>query len=200
MFTGVITATARIIAINAATENHIITIDYDAGDMHKGESIAIDGICMSVAGHNEQGVIFLLNNAAFERANFTVNKLVNIERAIDSINEERGHFITGKIDQLAVVKYSKIEKNTIELTIGGVNKDHLQQLFPKCAIAINGVSLTIANISDNTLAIKISPRVITKTNLKLLRPEDTIHVEYYIVAKNVNKDTVYNLHHTSSVN
>ena len=200
MFTGVITATARIIAINSTEYNYLISVDYSNDDMHEGESIALDGVCMNVAGHNEQGVIFLLSHAAFKRANFTVNKLVNIERAIDAINEERGHFITGKIDQLATIKYSKIAKNTVEITVGDINKDHLQQLFPKCAIAINGVSLTIANISDNTLAIKISPKIITRTNLKLLRPEDTIHVEYCIVAKNVKKDTVYNLEYISSVN
>jgi riboflavin synthase len=201
MFTGVITITAKIISINAIKDNYSVILEYfESKKMLKGESIAIDGICMSVTSHNKQQISFSLAKDIFEASNFTLNKIVNIERAMRTNNEKRGHFITGKIDQLGTIKYSKIVNNTALLTIGNINENQLQYLFPKCVIAINGVSLAIQSINGNTLSIKISSHIIANTNLRLLRPRDSVHIEYCIVAKSINKKIIYHLQHIDSIN
>ncbi len=200
MFTGIITTTAKIIAIDTTADIYSITLEYLADDIAKSESIAIDGICLNVTSHNEHCVSFDIYPDIFKTSNFSLNKIVNIERATRFSDDRRGHFITGKIDQLAIVQYSKVENNKVQITVGGINTDQLEYLAPNCDIAVNGVSLSVKKITNSTLSISISPSIIAQTNLKLLRPEDIIHIEYCIVAKNINKETVYHLQHIETIN
>ena len=100
MFTGIITTTAKIIAIDTTADIYSITLEYLADDIAKGESIAIDGICLNVTSHNEHCVSFDIYPDIFKTSNFSLNKIVNIERATRFSDDRRGHFITGKIDQL----------------------------------------------------------------------------------------------------
>lgn len=205
MFTGIITATAKVIAIDVIKEEYLITVEYSESNILKGESIAVDGVSVAVESFNDKSFSFLISNDSFKALNFKMNKTVNIERSYHKIisikkySNKVGHFITGKVDQLATVKYTTIDNNFAKVVIGNIDKDHQEYLFPKCLIAINGVSLVVDSIKDNAITMKISSKVIASSNLKCLAPESIVHVEFCIVAKNSKRETVYHLHHTSGI-
>ena len=199
MFTGLITAKAKIISHIENNGTYELTLLYKPQDITIGESIAVDGVCLTVNSFDDNTTTFLLSTETTRLTNFNTNHIVNIERAMRVSDRLGGHFVTGHIDQIATVESCTLENGYISLKITNIDEDKLCYLSPKCSIAINGISLTVNSITNNSISLMIIPKTIHSTNIKNLKKNDKVHVEFCLIAKNIHSQVTYYLSNNMSV-
>ena len=156
-----------------------------------GESIAINGCCLTVSHITEHGASF---NLLKETLNVTAlnalkeGKTVNLERAIAAGQRFGGHFVTGHVDSVSnIINYEKIgDDHRLDIRIPN-DKNHL--LVHKGSIAIDGISLTIAEIDENNLILTcwITPHTHSNTHLVNAKNGDLVNLEFDLIAKHLEK-------------
>ena len=153
--------------------------------LHTGDSIAVNGCCLTVSAHRKEQITFDLLE---ETLNFTnLGKLrpespVNLERALLASGRVGGHFVQGHIDNVArVVSVGELGtdmKLEVELA-----PEYLAYVVRRGSICINGVSLTVAEISEASFAVWVIPHTRSRTNLKYLEAGSLVNLEFDLLAK-----------------
>jgi riboflavin synthase len=160
-----------------ATENRI------------GDSIAVNGVCLTVT--RIEGAIASFDVSAETLAKSTLSKLrpasqVNIERAMKATDRFGGHFVQGHIDGTATI--AAIDKHgeysDIRFAAGA---ELLDTMVVKGSVAVDGISLTIANIDQNGFRIAIIPETLRRTTLGSARTGDCVNIETDIIVKTVKR-------------
>ena len=123
-----------------------------------------------------------------ERTNFSQNTLnkfnkINIEKSLKIGDEISGHFVYGHIDRTTTIKKINKLKNSWEFYFKNFQKKDKKFIVEKASIAINGISLTIAKVTDDYFSISIIPHTFENTNLKFLNNEDLVNVEFDYLAR-----------------
>ncbi len=188
MFTGLIESVCRVNSTVNKTGGMRLSINIGWA-AQSGESIAINGICLTVAGLKG-------NMAEFDASGETLAKttlgklktgsLVNVERAMSASDRFGGHFVQGHID--ATGKIKKIEnKGGFWQFVFETPKDVLDYIVPKGSIAIDGVSLTIADIQGQNFTVSIIPATFENTIFKNYRVGDSVNIETDILCRIVKK-------------
>lgn len=188
MFTGLIEtvglvqeATARASGIRLRVRTSL------AGEMHPGDSLAVNGVCLTVVAADEGAVqadIGPETASVTTLGSLRAGQLVNLERAMRADGRFGGHFVQGHVDGTAEVTDVRGEGDAHWLTIAF--GDPLAAYFiPKGSVAVDGVSLTIAALSDREFDVMIVPFTWDHTNLHLLRPGDRVNLECDMVGKYV---------------
>ena len=192
MFTGLVESTGVISSfdrndIGATLEVDIPFID----EISMGESIAINGCCLTVSNMSSKSASFNLLNETLDVTamnSLSVGKIVNLERAIAAGQRFGGHFVTGHVDVISqVINYSKEgDDHRLDILFPS-NKVHL--LVHKGSIAIDGISLTIADINDEnqSLTCWITPHTHSNTNLFEYSKGDSINLEFDLIAKHLER-------------
>ena len=191
MFTGIIQGQA-IIANKFKDSNTIsIKTDLDLSDCKIGSSISCNGICLTVTSINyENSSYFFIVNISEETIKRTTvqywgkNSKINLERSLKVGDEISGHFVYGHVD--TVLKISKIEQLSSSWnfyfsfsSLSNYNKF----IVEKGSIAINGISLTIANVEEDVFDISIIPHTYNKTNFSNLKVGDSVNIEFDSLAR-----------------
>lgn len=154
-----------------------------------GDSIAIEGVCQTVTKFDKnsfsaQVSAETLNVTTF--ANLKKGQQINLERALTPTSRLGGHIVTGHVDGLGKIK--NIQKLSDFYNIKfEVEKDLYKYIAKKGSIAINGISLTIANVASNEFEIAVIPHTFENTTLKNLKTGDFVNIECDILAKYVEK-------------
>ena len=112
--------------------------------------------------------------------------LVNLERSLRFGGKIGGHFVTGHIDALGTVEVFEPRGKDHYLRIG-LPPDYSRYIVHKGSIAIDGISLTIAEVTDASLAVWIIPHTIAVTNLRAKHPGDLVNLEFDLLGKHVEK-------------
>jgi len=191
MFTGIIEETGRVesFAQGAASWRLRIAAQVMLQNLALGDSIAVNGCCLTVtafgAGHLEFDVL----EETRRLTNFSVlaaGAPVNLERSLRFDGKVGGHFVTGHIDGLGEIEIFEQR-----------GKDHYlrvrapvgtgRYLVSKGSIAIDGISLTVAETVDDTLAVWLIPHTIQVTNLHAKRAGDPVNLEFDLLGKYVEK-------------
>jgi riboflavin synthase len=198
MFTGIVQAIGRVILINRLQDDSMkLSIDCsDLGsDFSIGESININGVCLTIEDNSNTQLSFTAVKETLDKTNLKYlkeNSLVNLERAATLNTLLGGHLVTGHVDSTS--KVVKIEDSSnwkiIEFQIDDSFKKYL---IAKGSIAINGVSLTISDIKSNSFMVNLIPLTLKETNLKQLKIDDYVNIEFDLIGK-------YVLNKTSGVN
>ncbi len=198
MFTGIVQAIGRVILINRLQDDSMkLSIDCsDLGsDFSIGESININGVCLTIEDNSNNQLSFTAVKETLDKTNLKYlkeNSLVNLERAATLNTLMGGHLVTGHVDSTS--KVVKIEDSSnwkiIEFQIDDSFKKYL---IAKGSIAINGVSLTISDIKSNSFMVNLIPLTLKETNLKQLKIDDYVNIEFDLIGK-------YVLNKTSGVN
>lgn len=186
MFTGLIEKISTIKNITFTSNGANISFEADFENVKIGDSIAINGVCLTIISINNN--IFSAD-VMKETLNITnlknlkINDEINLERALKLSDRLNGHIVSGHIDTVATVK------NIIQ---DGFSKRitfycDTELIIKKGSIAINGVSLTISNVSDNFFEVSLIPETLQKTNLKNLKIGTTVNIEYDLFAKYIQK-------------
>ena len=165
----------------------MLTIRADAvlDGVSLGDSIAVNGACLTVIAH-EPGM------AGFEvvpetRSVTNLGKLrigdrVNLERALRVGDRISGHFVTGHIDCVGVVRAKAHVAGNVRYTIA-VEPRFMKYVLPKGSIAVDGISLTIADQRSNTFSVCLVSHTLANTTLGFKGPSHTVNIEFDILAK-----------------
>ena len=187
MFTGIIEETGKILSIT----DKIVVIEADTvlKNTKIGDSIAVNGVCLTVTDLNNSSFCADVSPETFRVSTLKELKkgsIVNLERAMAADGRFGGHIVSGHVDSIA--RIIAIEKNTefYNLKIS-LNSDSSRYVVKKGSITIDGISLTVANIVDNIVTIAIIPHTYENTNLKTHQKDDLVNIEVDILAKYIEK-------------
>tara|TARA_B100001564_G_scaffold103414_1_gene85339 strand:- start:209 stop:796 length:588 start_codon:yes stop_codon:yes gene_type:complete len=192
MFNGIIFKTGKIKIIKKNKKSIYVGLE-NALKLNKtdlGSSISCNGVCLTVSKVQKNLVFFYISIETLRRSNFRylkINQLVNLESSLVYGQKISGHFTQGHVDTVAeVLKIDVIDKSwVIKFKIR--EKKLLNFLEEKASISINGVSLTISDVSKNYFSINIIPHTLKLTNLKNLKVKDFVNVELDIFGKYMYK-------------
>ena len=191
MFTGLIEEVGLFLWIRATDRGTQlqVTAPQIASATHRGDSIAVNGCCLTVAAHREEHLVFDLLEETLDRTNLRHLRRenpVNLERALAANARLGGHFVQGHIDCTARVLGFEAQGEDHRLEIE-LPSDFNHYVAYKGSIAINGVSLTVAELLTNSFAAWIIPHTKRHTNLNSLQVGDYVNLEFDILAKYVER-------------
>ena len=195
MFTGIVQNLADVISFkNGELE---ISTSLDLSDCKIGSSICCNGVCLTATEINfrEDQYTFKVNvgEETQDRTNFSnqeFNQLakINIEKSLKIGDEISGHFVYGHIDRTTnITNINKLD-NSWEFYFKNFKNKDKNFIVEKASIAINGISLTIAKVDNNNFSISVIPHTFENTNLKYLKEQDLVNIEFDYLARFSMKD------------
>lgn len=191
MFTGLVEGTGRVVALQSQATGARLMID--AGRLAEGtqigESIAVNGCCLTVTSLNGPQLGFDLLAETEARTNLREVKpgrLVNLERALPANGRYGGHFVTGHIDATGSVRRWEKAGQDFELRIG-IEPAQGAYLVPKGCIAVDGISLTVAEVGRDEFSVWIIPHTRSVTALGDRSVGDRVNLEFDLLAKYTEK-------------
>ncbi len=184
MFTGIIEELGKIQSITS--DKIIIECKTVLEDTKLGDSIAVNGVCLTVVRISANSFTADISSETFKVTNLNSYKtgdFVNLERAMSANGRFGGHIVSGHIDGLG--KFLSVNKN-FELSFE-LPSEISKYVIKKGSIAINGISLTIAGVEGNKIKLAIIPHTLENTNLKYLKSGDFVNIEVDMLSKYVEK-------------
>lgn len=191
MFTGIIEETGIIRNIRKGANSAVLTIGASAvlKDMKLGDSIAVNGICLTVTSYNGSEFTADVMHETILRSSFQslhAGAMVNLERAMPADGRFGGHMVTGHIDGTGVIRQVSRDDNAVWYHIR-TTPEILRYIVEKGSIAVDGISLTVAKVSDADFSISVIPHTEAHTILTGKRIGDTVNIENDCVGKYVEK-------------
>jgi riboflavin synthase len=191
VFTGLIEEVGRVLEIrmNDPGAQLQLTAPRLARNVAVGDSVAVNGCCLTLSAHRDEQLTFDLLEETLERTNLKQlrrDSPVNLERALAAGAPLGGHFVQGHIDCSAkVISFERTgEDYRLEVDLPS---DFAHYAAYKGSVAINGISLTIAELLAKSFAAWIIPHTKRHTNIENLGPGDLVNIEFDILAKYVER-------------
>ncbi len=187
MFTGIIRDLGVFKGYGRGKKELIVEAPGLAPRLERGDSLAVDGVCLSLVRRENAALFFDLSEETLEKT--TLGTLrpgtkLNLELPVTAQSLLSGHLVTGHIDATARVLKSVRRGAGKRLTIS--SPPALRPYFiPKGSVAVNGISLTVAALRPSSFEVEIIPLTLEKTNLAGLRPGDRVNLECDILGKYV---------------
>jgi riboflavin synthase len=196
MFTGIVEEPRAIVGVRARSDGGL-DLEVDLGALADGvalgDSIAIAGVCLTVAKLAKGVALFELSPETLAKTRLGAAKVgdrMNVERALRAGDRMGGHLVQGHVDGLAAVEEVKKVGEWVELT-AALPKDLARYAVAKGSIALDGVSLTIARLEDRAdgarVTIALVPHTLERTALAGAKRGDLLHVEVDVIAKYVER-------------
>jgi riboflavin synthase len=194
MFSGIIERLARLREVQPEDGRLILTIETGFPDLELGESVAVNGVCLTVVEFDAQGLAkFFVSTETIARSNLgalTTGGFVNLERSVRLETRLSGHLVQGHVDGKA--RLSAVTPSAgaylLELTLP---REVARYCVEKGSIALNGISLTLNSVEDSAdhslIRITIIPHTWEHTNLQHLTPGSDVNVEVDVMAKYVER-------------
>lgn len=187
MFTGLIEEVGSVLRIHATDRGTQLQIVAPrvAEKIRTGDSIAVNGSCLTVAAHRGEQLTFDLLEETLDRTNFRTlrqESRVNLERALAADGRLGGHFVQGHVDCPARILAWEASGADHRLEVE-LPADYAHYVADKGSIAINGISLTVAEVSEKTFVVWIIPHTRLQTNLDTVRTDDLVNLEFDLIAK-----------------
>ena len=186
MFTGIVTD-GLIVSILPDAQGWELAVEAPkfASIVHIGDSVAIDGACLSVIKIEGNNLSFYVSTESIDKTiikYYKAGRKINMELPMQPTGYLGGHYVLGHVDTTAeVIKVLPGEKAWF-FTIA-VPEHFVKYVVYKGSVAINGISLTINKVIDNNIELCIIPVTIEKTNMSLLNVHDLVNIEFDILAK-----------------
>lgn len=187
MFTGIIETTGLV---TKKTKNTItIHFPHPMEDLKLGSSIAVDGVCLTVSKLEEDAFTADVMPITFERTTLGERKKgneVNLERAMEFGKRFEGHMVSGHVEGRAKLEKMQIQDNAYRLYFS-VEPELARYIVRTGSIALNGISLTVIDATEDEFEVGIIPHTWENTNLHHLQMGDKVNVETDILAKYAEK-------------
>ncbi|MHC4147609.1 MAG: riboflavin synthase, partial [Planctomycetota bacterium] len=181
MFTGLVETICPVKSIRPSAGSTVLVIDMGelAGENEIGDSVAVSGVCLTVAGI--EGALVSFDVSAETLAKSTLGKLqagsqVNIERALKAADRFGGHFVQGHVDGTATIAAITRRGEFADIRFAA-EAELLDAMVAKGSVAVDGISLTIVNIDQNSFTIAIIPETLRRTTLGKARIGDCVNIE-----------------------
>tara|TARA_B110000967_G_C18494024_1_gene368207 strand:+ start:19 stop:603 length:585 start_codon:yes stop_codon:yes gene_type:complete len=187
MFNGIIYKTGSIFKVIKGNNYSEVVLksNYEFKKSEIGSSLSCNGTCLTITSIQKKYVTFYLSKETLQRTTFRFAKigdLINIEKSLSHGDKISGHYVQGHVDTTGHVLDIKIIDKTWIVTFK-TSKAHKKYLIEKGSISINGVSLTISMIRNDTFQINIIPHTLKLTNLIKLKKNDLVNIEFDIFGK-----------------
>ena len=191
MFTGIIEEVGVVKSIRMGAQSAVITIQAEKvmEDIHVGDSIATNGVCLTVTSFDKNSYSVDVMHETLRRTNLGTLKSgsrVNLERAMAADGRFGGHIVAGHVDDPGTITSMEIHDNAFWSTIR-TTAALLKYIGEKGSIAIDGISLTVARVDDKSFAVSVIPHTGANTTLLEKKPGDTVNLETDMVGKYVEK-------------
>jgi riboflavin synthase len=201
MFTGIIEEIGEVFQIQQGAKSLKIKIKASKviEDVSVGDSIAVNGICLTVCEFNDNTFSADVMAETIRKSSMSGLKMgsrVNLERAMSANGRFGGHIVSGHIDGIGKIENIKPEDNAIWFTIS-TTKDLSKYIVKKGSIAIDGISLTVADVKGDVFKVSIIPHTAKETILSIKKSGDVVNLECDIVGKYIEK--LINRGETSSI-
>ena len=192
MFTGIVEATGKVVSFTEGNAAWLLKLEvpqFVAESLADGDSLACNGCCLTLISKEGNVVGFELLEETIRLTSFeglTKGSLVNLERPLAANARLGGHFVSGHVDtRSAVLDFEQRGKNYY-LRVA-VPREFSNYVVYKGSIAIDGISLTIAEAHSDSLAVWLIPHTLEVTNLKDCKAGKFVNLEFDILAKYVEK-------------
>ena len=190
LFTGIIETLGEVTQLqNEGSNLHISIKSSISKDLKIDQSVAHNGVCLTVVNVREETHTVTAIAETLQKSNIgslKVNSLVNLERCMQMNGRLDGHIVQGHVDQTAICTNLEVERGSWVFTfqydsnLGNITVE-------KGSICVNGISLTVVNSGFNHFSVAIIPYTFENTNLKNIKPNDTVNLEFDIIGKYVAK-------------
>ncbi|CBK73764.1 riboflavin synthase, alpha subunit [Butyrivibrio fibrisolvens 16/4] len=191
MFTGIIEELGKVQRITRGSKEQRLVINCKKilEDMHIGDSIAVNGVCLTVVEFNINSFSADVMNETFSRSGLgelTLGSVVNLERAMAANGRFGGHIVSGHIDGTGKIKSVRQDGNAVWFEIS-VDSKILRGIVEKGSIAIDGISLTVAAVGRDSFKVSIIPHTLKVTVLGSKRVGDRVNLENDVIGKYISK-------------
>jgi riboflavin synthase len=191
MFTGLVAMQGAVVELKPEDKGCRLTIAASLFDntIELGESIAINGVCLTVVQFGNEQASFQLAPETLKRSNLgslSTGLSVNLERALRLGDRLGGHWVQGHVDGVAKLLERKLDGEW-EVFYFSLPATLKQYLVNKGSITINGVSLTVVEVTDDSFSVALIPHTLSMTNLGSLSAGDEVNLEVDILAKYVER-------------
>jgi riboflavin synthase len=191
MFTGIVEQLGRVVSFEAAAAAWKLQLQakFPPGSLALGDSVAVNGCCLTVTQFDDNNLWFDVLEETRRLTNFSTlatGSPVNLELSLRHEGRIGGHFVTGHIDMLARIDQFEVRGKDHYLRVhapGGFAR----YLVYKGSIAIDGISLTVAEVEGDYFAVWLIPHTLAVTNLQDKKPGDHVNLEFDLLAKYVEK-------------
>jgi len=191
MFTGLVQEVGGVLALHSTEHGAQLQIDAPrlAKGIRIGDSVAVNGCCLTVTAHRDDQLTFDLLEETLDRTNLKTLRRespVNLERALTADGRLGGHFVQGHIDCAArVISFEQTgDDHRLEVELPA---QFARYVACKGSVALNGISFTVAEVFPESFAVWVIPHTKRQTNLASAKPGDLINVEFDILAKYVER-------------
>jgi riboflavin synthase len=191
MFTGIVEELGRVKAIELQPDALRLTIEGPlvVSDANRGDSIAVCGTCLTVVEHDEttftadvmQETLNLTSLAGIK-----VGDPVNLERAMTAATRFGGHVVQGHVDGLGEI-ISRSPSENWELVQVRIPENLMKYIVLKGSITIDGVSLTVNQVGEDSIGLSLIPETLALTTLGTKQPGDKVNVEADVMAKHIER-------------
>lgn len=183
MFTGLIVECGQVIDNQVMGDGRRLRIQAKFNDIREGESIAVQGVCLTVLTHVSDDLQFDVSPETLARS--TLGYLqpgdrVHLERALQVGERMGGHYVSGHVDTRAYLASKRALGDYVEISIAGFSECDMLYLLPKGSIAVDGVSLTINAVEQGQVRLLLVPHTCTQTVL-----------DHYVIGTEVNIEFDY---------
>ncbi len=185
MFTGIIEEIGVVMRRSGA--DLAILAHEVLGDLQLGDSVAVDGACLTVAALNHDNFVVQVSPETYSRTtlgSLKAGHAVNLERAMKADARFGGHFVLGHVDGVGKVEHVK-DQGEFTLWRFRAPADVARYLVPKGSVTINGISLTVVEPERDSFSVAIIPTTLKKTTLGNKGPGDPVNMEADIIGKHI---------------
>ena len=193
MFTGIVEALGKIRSVSGGGNSLSICVECPfSKELTLGESVAVNGVCLTVSKMDESSFFADVTPETFRRTSFSklrAGSVVNLERAMRADGRFGGHIVSGHIDGTGKMISARLEENAVNVSFS-VSKKIGKFVVEKGSVCIDGISLTVASVRQTSSAVEFSVAVIPhtwgETTLSKKRVGDEVNVECDVIGKYVS--------------
>ena len=191
MFTGIVETVSSVVSLEKKRNLFVLAVKKPGlfNDVNIGDSIANDGVCLTVTAVRQGCFYFDLMKETLEATtlkSLKAGSCINLERALKADARMGGHFVTGHVDAVGRIMAIKTLPNYVEYRVA-LHKDWMRYVVPKGSVAIDGISLTVGEVKKKWFAVYFIPHTLTVTTIGKKRVGAKVNIETDLLAKYILK-------------
>ncbi len=194
MFTGLVGATGRIRSLGQGEGGVRLEVEAPlAGELHRGDSVAVNGVCLTVAAVSSEAFSADVMAETLRRSSLeplVAGDRVNLELPLRVSDRLGGHMVQGHVDGLGTIE-SLADEGFARVIRVAAPSDLLRYVVEKGSIAVDGVSLTVAEVDEEGFAVSLIPETLERTTLGAASPGQAVNLEVDVLAKYVERLMVH---------
>ena len=191
MFTGIIEEIGRMAKVSKQSQAMVLTIEAQIilEDIHLGDSIAVNGVCLTVTAFNSNSIKVDVMPETFRHTDLrrlTVGSRVNLERAVSGSGRFGGHYVQGHVDTTGTILSRRTEENAVVFSVEPVDSSVMRYIIPRGSITLDGISLTVVVVNETSFTVSIIPHTLSQTIMQEKKIGDFVNIETDLLGKYVD--------------